>query len=181
MAWKAPAPVPPTPSEEPEMNPNTTLELTHSVVVVTDDHGHYRTECVCGWASDWYLDDDVTAEAAGADHLQIAVGPPDQLDGLLSELLDLQEDIAETVLWFADNYSADLPVPACSVYSEQRLVWLLAFTTDAAHIDRVAELTGSTPIEDSEPNDHGRRYRRVLHDFGRVRFETFTEADELAS
>jgi hypothetical protein len=163
------------------MNPTTIVEPAHLVVVVTDDESHYRTECVCGWASDWYLDDDVAAEAAGVDHLAVALGPPDRLDGLLSGLLDLQEDIAETVLWFADNYSADLPVPACSILSEQRSFWLLAYATDAGDVDKVAELIGATPVVDIEPDGCGRRYRRVVHDFGRVRFETIADADGLAS
>jgi hypothetical protein len=67
------------------MNP--TIELTHPLEVVTDDQGHYRSECGCGWTSDWYLDDDMAAALAGVDHMEIAVGPPDALDQVMGELL----------------------------------------------------------------------------------------------
>jgi hypothetical protein len=160
------------------MNP--TIELTHPVVVVTDDRGHYRAECGCSWASDWYLDDDVTAAAEGADHVDIALGPPDPLDALLSELLDLQDDLAQAVLWFADHYSADLPVPACLGNGDETLIRLLAYTTHDADLDQVAELTGSPALDDAGLNARGYQYRRVIHDFGRVRFETITAIAGLA-
>ena len=38
-------------------------------------------------------------------------GRPPALDAAMSELLDLQDDLADVVVWLAENWSADLPVP----------------------------------------------------------------------
>jgi hypothetical protein len=59
---------------------------------VTDQRTYglgHRAECGCGWASSW-CDDPADAEAAGVDHREVAVGPGDRLDRVMSELLDLQ-------------------------------------------------------------------------------------------
>ena len=40
------------------------------------------------------------------------MGPGDGLDRLMSELLDLQDDLARAVMWLAEHWSADLPAPA---------------------------------------------------------------------
>lgn len=161
------------------MNTTTTVDLAHPVVVVTDGQGAYRTECGCGWASDWYFADDLAAEEAGRDHIEIAIGPPDPLDKLLSELLDLQDDLAEAVIWFADNYTADMPVPTLGGrHSPGHPIWLLAATATACGVDQVAQLTGTPPTDDPTPDGSGNRYRRMVHDFGRVRFEVITAIGE---
>jgi hypothetical protein len=149
---------------------NTTVELAHHVVVVTDDQGHYRTECGCGWASDWYLDDDVTAEAAGVDHIEIAIGPPDALDKLMGELLDLQEDLAAIVLWLADHWSADLPAPYPSAprFGHEGTIALAVQCPETGQLDRVAELLGEPVTHDPTYDQGDRHYRHALRSFGRV-------------
>ena len=74
----------------------TTIDLTHPTQVVSDRQvaglGH-RAECGCGWASDW-TDNPADAETAGVDHREVAAGPGDGLDVVMSELLDLQDGLA---------------------------------------------------------------------------------------
>jgi hypothetical protein len=83
------------------------LVPAHTVTVVSDGHD-YLAECCCGWASDWHLSP-ALADAAGADHVGDELGPPDEMDRLMSGLLDLQDDIAAVVIWLAENWSTDLP------------------------------------------------------------------------
>src|SRR5688572_18356382 len=90
------------------------IELTHLVVVTYDDDGparlRFRAECSCGWSGPWH-DDNALAEMDGEDHRGMALGPADGLDRLISGLLDLQDDLARAVMWLAEHWSADLPVP----------------------------------------------------------------------
>ena len=72
-----------------------------------------RPECWCGWASTW-CDAYATADEVAQDHREIAAGPATDLDATLSGLLDLQDDLADTVIWLAENWSSDLPVPHAS-------------------------------------------------------------------
>jgi hypothetical protein len=91
----------------------TAIDLTHPTQIVTDQRPYglgHRAECGCGWASAW-TDDPAEAEAAGVDHREIEAGPGDSLDVVMSELLDLQDGLADMVVWLAENWSADLPVP----------------------------------------------------------------------
>jgi hypothetical protein len=72
-----------------------------------------RAVCSCGWASPWTHHGEA-ATRAGTDHVDAAIGPPDALDGVMSDLLDLQDDLAQVVMWLAENWSADPPVPAAT-------------------------------------------------------------------
>jgi hypothetical protein len=84
--------------------------LVHQVDTMTDGV-EFQAVCACGWTSDW-LEDDVAAVMAGVEHPEIAVGPPDPLDRIIGDLLDLQDDMSEVVVvWLAENWSADLPAP----------------------------------------------------------------------
>jgi hypothetical protein len=155
------------------MNP--TIELTHPVVVVTDDQGAYRSECGCGWTSAWYFGDDVTAEDAGADHIEIAVGPPDPMDQLMSGLLDLQADLAEVVIWLADHWSADLPVPypSCPSYGHEDTTVLDVHCSNLAQLHQVAELLGE-PVTRLAGFDQGdRAYWHAYRSFGRVTLDAW--------
>jgi hypothetical protein len=156
------------------MNP--TLELTHPVVVVTDDQGAYRSECGCGWASDWYFCDDRAAEDAGAEHIEIAVGPPDPMDQLMSGLLDLQADLAEVVIWLADHWSAALPVPypTCPRYGHEGTAALSVYCSDGLdQLHQVAELLDQ-PVTHRPDYDQGdRRYWHVCRTFGRVTLDAW--------
>jgi hypothetical protein len=162
----------------------TTIDLTHPVRVVTDQRTYglgHRAECGCGWASAW-TDDPADAEAAGLDHREVAVGPGDRLDRVMSELLDLQHDLAAMVVWLAENWSADLPAPV--VYGcdgggsgdprPPARVELSAYCVEPADLARIAHLLGVPPTDDDHPNRYGSRYRWVRRDFGRVSLRAFT-------
>src|SRR5215204_2431528 len=97
------------------------IDLAHLVDVVYDEAAmaeadwdrsaeRWRAECSCGWAGDW-IDDAALADADGEDHREVAVGPGDGVDVVMGELLDLQEDLVRVVIWPAEHWSADLPVP----------------------------------------------------------------------
>jgi hypothetical protein len=46
--------------------------------------------------------------------IQLATGPAqhgDAVDALLGELLDVQHDLADTVVWLAEHWPTDLPAP----------------------------------------------------------------------
>jgi hypothetical protein len=149
-----------------------TFELTHPVVLVTDDQSNYRTECGCGWVSDWYTDDDQAAEAAGADHIEIAVGPPDPVDVLITGLLDAQEDLADVVVWLADNWTASLPAPYPTLPPtfDDTTIGLAVHCDGLAQVHEVADLLGVPAIrcpDRDEYHDH-RRYWRACRSFGRV-------------
>jgi hypothetical protein len=150
------------------MNP--TIELAHPVVVVTDDQGHYRSECGCGWTSAWYLDDDMAAEAAGVDHIEIAVGPPDALDRLMGELLDLQDDLAQLVIWLADNWTAALPAPYWTGYGSATLK-VQCSGMDQLH--QVAELLGEPVTHRPSYDQEDRRYWCSRRTFGRVTLDAW--------
>jgi hypothetical protein len=162
----------------------TTFDLTHAVRVVCDGQvdglGH-RAECGCGWASDW-CDDTADAEVAGVDHREVAVGPGDGLDRVMSELLDLQDDLADMVVWLAENWSADLPVPV--VYGRDgggdtggpARVELWAYC-DPADLSHIARLLGVPMVEDERPDCYGSRYRRARRDFGRVSLQAYTSIE----
>jgi hypothetical protein len=158
----------------------TTIDSTHPTRVVTDGRPYglgHRAECGCGWASDW-TDDPQAAEAAEADHREVAVGPGDGLDRVMSELLDLQDDLAAMVVWLAENWSADLPVPI--VYGHDggigvgpARIQLSACCLDQSDLTRIAHLLGVPPVDDERPNGQGTRYRTVRREFGRVTLHAF--------
>jgi hypothetical protein len=164
----------------------TTIDLTHPVRVVTDQRTYglgHRAECGCGWASAW-TDDPADAEAAGLDHREVAVGPGDRLDRVMSELLDLQHDLAAMVVWLAENWSADLPAPVIygrdggsGVPRDPVRVELSAYCVEPADVTRIAHLLGVLPVDDEQPNCYGSRYRRVRRGFGRVSLRAFTAID----
>jgi hypothetical protein len=164
----------------------TAIDLTHPTQVVTDQRTYglgYRAECGCGWASNWY-DDTADAEAAGVDHREVAVGPGDRLDRVMSELLDLQDDLVAMVVWLAENWSADLPAPV--IYGRDggsgdprppARVELSAYCVEPADLARIAHLLGVPPTDDNQPNCYGSRYRRVHRDFGRVSLRAYTSIE----
>jgi hypothetical protein len=163
----------------------TTFDLTHAVRVVCDGQvdglGH-RAECGCGWASDW-CDDPADAEAAGVDHREVAVGPGDGLDRVMSELLDLQDDLADMVVWLAENWSADLPVPivyGCDGGGDTRgpaRVELSTYCVEPADLGRIARLLGVPTVEDESPDCYGSRYLRARRNFGRVSLRAYTSIE----
>ncbi len=89
------------------------VEFDHLVQVVRHKALGYRAECWCGWSSAWATSTP-RADEAGADHREVGAAASDGMDATLSGLLDLQDDLADTVIWLAENWSSDLPVPHAS-------------------------------------------------------------------
>jgi hypothetical protein len=162
------------------------FEVAHLVVVVYDEDGRAeagwdrgaerdRAECSCGWSGDWHHDG-ALAEADGDDHREIVIGPSDGLDRLMGELLDLQDDLARAVIWLAEHWSADLPVPRCrGLGSENARVELSAYCLTAGELARAADVLGVPLVDDPAPDSRGMRYRRALRRFGRVQLRVFRE------
>jgi hypothetical protein len=161
------------------------LVPAHLVVVVYDEDGQvesgwdptaerYRAECSCGWFGDWQLDG-ALAEADGEDHREVVVGPGDGLDRLMGELLDLQDDLARAVIWLAEHWSADLPVPRLRGVNRSEVagVDLIAYCYAPEVLERAAGLLEVPLVNDAVPDSYGGRYRRAVRPFGRVRLEVY--------
>jgi hypothetical protein len=152
---------------------------THLVTVVSDGF-EYLAECACGWASDWQPTPDA-ADTAGAEHCDGAVGPPDDMDRLMGALLDLQEDLAATVMWLAENWSAHLPSLGWyangSDHEPDRPALRVLGACDPDDLAAVAVVLGSAPADDPCNSGGSRRYRRAVRDIGRVRIEVFVSLD----
>jgi len=110
--------------------------------------GYYRAECSCGWTSEWF-EDQADAEDQCYDHHEVVLGPPDALDVLITELLDIQDDLAEAVIWLADHWTAELPAPSLSPRQHgeagPHVVTLIVTCSSADQVHQVAALTG-TPV-----------------------------------
>jgi hypothetical protein len=162
----------------------TTFVPAHLVAVVSDGF-EYLAECSCGWAGDWQATPEA-ADAAGAEHTDMAVGPPDEMDRLMSGLLDLQDDIASVVTWLAENWSAHLPplgwTASGSDHQHERPAIRVLGYCEPSELAAAAAALAAEPSDDP-PNDRGHTlYRRVVRDFGRVRIDIFTSlTDALAA
>jgi hypothetical protein len=163
------------------------IEFDHLVQVVRHKACGYRAECWCGWNSAW-CDEYVTADEAAQDHREVAAGPATGLDATLSGLLDLQDDLADAVIWLAENWSSDLPVPRA--YPRGRYLdngecvpclGLLAYCRSADELVHVADLLAGPVVVDAEPDQYGGRYERATRTFGRVDIEALTERSETAA
>jgi hypothetical protein len=157
------------------------LEFDHLVQVVRHKACGYRAECWCGWAGAW-CDDYATADLAANEHGEVAAGPANDLDATLGGLLDLQDDLADTVIWLSENWSSDLPVPHPHPGRLQlengRCVPCLgllvgcATTNDLVHL---ADVLAAPIVIDAEPDPRGIRCERATRTFGRVHVEAFVE------
>jgi hypothetical protein len=156
------------------------FEVSHLVVVTYENHGPqvvFRAECSCGWSGDGH-DDNALAELDGDDHRSVAVDPADDLDGAITGLLDLQDDLAQAVMWLAEHWSADLPVPVSwGVGTDPARVDLAAYFLDPDLLDRAAATLAVPVVDDPAPDARGRRYRRASRSFGRVRLEVYRMLD----
>jgi hypothetical protein len=133
----------------------------------------WRAECSCGWTGDWH-DDAALADADGDGHREVAVGPGDGLDRLMGELLDLQDDLARVVIWLAEHWSADLPVPDAYGTGVGRVeVRMNAYCHSAELLSRAASLLGVPLVDDPATNSQGVRYRRAVRRFGRVSLQAY--------
>jgi hypothetical protein len=159
------------------------IELAHLVQVVRHSDCGFRAECSCGWAGAWD-DDQAAAELDAVEHRQIAAGPPTGLDAVLSGLLDLQDDLADVVMWLAENWSADLPSPFAHATSRTGAdgeqypgVTLLVYCSDRDELVRLASLFDAPMVPDAEPNRYGSRWERAVRGFGRVRIDAYRSLD----
>ena len=160
-----------------------TTELAHLGWVTCEfELERYQASCRCGWQTSW-SDDLEAIELAAAEHPDSAADPGDGLDGVMGELLDLQDDLADMVVWLAENWSADLPAPV--VYGrdggddtrEAARVELSTYCVEPADLGRIAHLLGVPTVEDARPDCYGSRYRRARRDFGRVSLRAYTSID----
>ena len=156
------------------------LMVSHLVVVTYEDHGPtivFRAECSCGWSGDGH-DDNALAELDADDHRTVAIEPGDDLDTAISGLLDLQDDLAETVMWLAEHWSADLPVPVSwGVGADPARVDLAAYCHCPDVLIRAAAALAAPVVDDPAPDSRGCRYQRASRRFGRVRLEVYRAFD----
>jgi hypothetical protein len=118
------------------------------------------------------------ADLDGDDHRMVAVGPADELDRSISGMLDLQDDLAQAVMWLAEHWSADLPAPSAGSTGAEGLgVVLSAYCLTPALLTRAAGALDSPVVNDSGPDSTGNHYQRATREFGRVRIEVFRRLD----
>jgi hypothetical protein len=100
------------------------------------------------------------------------------MDRLMTRILDLQDDMAEVIVWLAENWSADLPVPVLYGTGGGTIpagVQLSVQCSTREDLARVAHLLGTSPADHphSDPTAEV-RYVYTGRDFGRVHVEAFT-------
>jgi hypothetical protein len=167
---------------------DTTIELAHRVRIDTD-HRVYglgcRAACSCGWAGPWSDQSADTALRSGTEHVDTAIGPPDVMDELMSTMLDLQDDLAEVVMWLAENWSSDLPIPAIDTRTHYDRVGrllaeacLLTAANDPEALARAAERLGVPVVTDPGPVGGGNRYQRATRSFGRVEVQIIRRVED---
>jgi hypothetical protein len=151
----------------------------HLVAVVSDGY-EYLAECSCGWASDWLVTPEA-ADTAGREHCDGAVGPPDEMDRLMSGLLDLQDDLAAVVVWLAENWSADLPALSWygsgGRYDADRPAVRVLGACEPDELAAAAAVLGGVRSDDPVNDRGATRYRRASRDIGRVRIEVLARLD----
>jgi hypothetical protein len=103
------------------------------------------------------------------------VRPADDLDGLLGDLLDLQHDLANVVVWLAETWPTDLPDlrPYGSGQDTAQLE-LWAYCDDLDQLTRAARLLGVPPVDDHARDSCGCRYSNARRAFGRVTIRAYT-------
>jgi hypothetical protein len=95
----------------------------------------------------------------------------------MSALLDLQDDLAEVVVWLAENWSADLPVPhaygGVGPLRDEPGAELFVYCATAEELARVAARLGA-PIRRTQGHTPGVELGKAIRDFGRVRIKAYT-------
>jgi hypothetical protein len=155
----------------PSMGDEPAARPMHEVATFSDESRH-RAECSCGWTSDWHADD-VTAVMAGVEHSEIAVGPRDGLDGFVGELLDVQDDLSELVIWLAEHWSADLPVPALWGLAGTGRVEVSVYCASRTELARVGARLGVAVGRDRRYDAEKETYWCARRTFGRVAVEAW--------
>jgi hypothetical protein len=150
--------------------------LTHPVAVAGDGD-EYRAECGCGWRGEWHFTPE-TADADGAWHRDDSARAGDAMDAVMSDLLDLQDDLAAVVVWLAENWTVGLPALGWTACGDDRdrerpALRVLGYASPAELA--AAALVLETTATDDPPTEPGQNsYRHVMRDFGRVRLDVFT-------
>jgi hypothetical protein len=153
----------------------------HLVQVVSHKACGQRAECLCGWASRW-VDDSTTAREAAAGHRSATV-QPDGLHAALGCLLDLQDDLADVVMWLAECWPPDLPLPRAqgTTVMDQGHVGpglaLLVRCRDAGELVRLRDLPDAPVVASNAQDADGTRYELVTRGFGRVRIHGYRRLD----
>lgn len=149
------------------------LEFDHLVQVVHHPACGYRAECLCGWASRWTADAP-TADAAARTHRE-QVEQATGTAATIVALLDLQDDLADAILWLAENWPADLPAVRARSCTDQVRdsngrpgLALEAECDNPSDLADLASLLGGPRVADPEANVAGRRYERSVRRFGQV-------------
>jgi hypothetical protein len=104
-----------------------------------------------------------------------------RVDALVSGLFDVSDDIAEAVVWLAENWSAVLPAPEWAgrlvdQFDPGRAVLRLRAYCSPDQLERIAALAETTTVLDrTRP---GRRRRVCTRSFGTGRVELWAYAYE---
>src|SRR5262245_31046884 len=148
------------------------LEFEHLVQVVRHAAGGHRAECLCGWASRW-TDDLAAADNAASGHRR-QIDQVSGTDATIAALLDLQDDLADAIMWLAEYWRPDLPAlhaRSCTddLHGPDRPgLALEAECGSPAELARLACLLGGPRVGDLEPDSAGHRYERSVRRFGQV-------------
>ena len=104
------------------------------------------------------------------------VRPPDSVDELAGQLLDLQHDLADFTSWVVDHWPEDVPAPELdesSLRSEGVAVRLWASVWELEDFVRVVEVFQARPL----PLESHPHYVAVTRRFGSVLVEAWFEAE----
>ena len=98
---------------------------------------------------------------------------------MISDLLEMQDDIAAAVAWLAEHWPSGFPVLRWSANSDQGnerpALRLRTFCSNADELARVADLLAVSPADDESRDSLGNQYRRARHRIGRhVEIEALT-------
>jgi len=158
------------------------IEFDHLVQVIRHRALGYRAECWCGWAGPW-CDGYDTADELAQDHRKVAARPATALAATLGGLLDLQDDLADTVMWLAENWSSDLPVPNAGPQTKRldngecvACLGLHIYCSTGDELVALADLLAAPVVADTQPDTDGQCYQRATRMFGRVYIEAHTDA-----
>lgn len=100
-------------------------------------------------------------------------GPADKVDQLITELLDVQDDICQAVTWLVENWSADLPTLTREVGNRATgcALRLMACVGSRDELDQLAGLL-EAPVAPTDVH-HDRLWWHAQRSFGTVLLDAF--------